>query len=228
MATPPLAISLTSVLGGINAATVETGVTVLAAAIAALPLVLLAALWSRVRLSFRGSAAVGTVTRTEPAGPRLCRAYISFVTAGGTQVTVPLNASRGTRPGDRLGIRYDPARPEFATNRSAGAVVTHFLLPAGTLAAVGLAGVAGTLYTSAAGGFDAFVNGYAVVVFVVIAAIAFFVSYIRYGEHRDRVHDVPGQTATVTRGSGTAGAIVAPVLVGAVMLALAVVFAVGT
>jgi hypothetical protein len=63
---------------------------------------------------------------------------------------------------------------------------------------------------------------------VVIAAIAFFVSYIRYGEHRDRVHDVPGQTATATRGSGTAGAIVAPVLVGAVMLALAVVFAVGT
>ncbi len=61
-----------------------------------------------------------------------------------------------------------------------------------------------------------------------IALIAYFVSYIRYGEHHDRVHDVPGQTATVTRGSGTAGAIVAPVLVGAVMLAFAVAFAVGT
>jgi hypothetical protein len=228
MAAPPLAISLTSVLGGINTATVEAGLAVLAAAIAAIPLVLLAALWRRVRLSFRGSAAVGTVTRTEPAGARMCRAYISFATADGTEVTVPLNASQRTRPGDRLGVRYDPAKPEFATNRSAGAVVTHFLLPTGTLAAVGLAGVAGTLYTSATGGFDAFANGYAVVVFVVIALIAFFVSYIRYGEHSDRVHDVPGETATVTRGSGTAGAILAPILVGAVMLAFAVVFAVGT
>lgn len=228
MATSPLAISLTSVLGGINTGTAEAGAAILAAAIAAVPLVLLAALWSRARLSFRGSAAVGTVTRTEPAGARMCRAHISFTTADGTEVTVPLNASRRTRPGDRLGIRYDPAKPEFATNRSAGVVVTHFLLPTGALAAVGLAGVAGTLYTSATGGFDAFVNGYAVVVFVVIALAAFFVSYIRYGEHHDRVHDVPGQTATVTRGSGTAGAILTPVLVGVIMLALAVVFAVGS
>ncbi len=228
MATPPLAVSLTSVLGGINAATVETGVAILAAAIAAIPLVLLAALWSRVRLSFRGSAAVGTVTRTEPAGGRMCRAFISFATADGSQVTVPLNASQRTRPGDRLGIRYDPAKPEFATNRSAGAVVTHFLLPIGMLAAVGLTGLAGTLYTSATGGFDSFLNGFAVVVFVVAALIAFFVSYIRYGEHDERVQDVPGQTATVTRGSGTAGTILAPILVGAVMLAFAVVFAVGS
>jgi hypothetical protein len=228
MATPPLAISLTSVLSGVNAATVETGVAVLAAAITALPLLLLGVLWSRVRLSFRGSVAVGTVTRTEPAGPRMCRAHISFAAAGGTQVTVPLNASPRTRPGDRVGIRYDPARPEFATNRSAGAVVTHFLLPAGTMAVVGLAGVAGTVYTSAAGGFDTFANGYAVAVFAVIALIAFFVSYVRYGERQDHVHDVPGQTATVTRGSGQAGAILAPVLVGVVMLAFAVVFAVGT
>jgi hypothetical protein len=66
------------------------------------------------------------------------------------------------------------------------------------------------------------------VVFVVIAFIAFFVSYIRYGEHYDRVHDVPGQTATVTRGPGTMGAILAPILVGAVMLTFAVLFATGT
>jgi hypothetical protein len=226
MVSGPLAISLTSMLSGINAATAEAGVAILGAVIAALPLVVVGALWRKVVLSFRGSHAVGTVTRTGPAGPRMCRAYISFETADGKEVTVPLTASWRTRPGDQLGIRYDPAKPEFATNRLPAAVVTHLLLPAGTLAAVGLAGVAGTLYTSATGGFDAFLNGYAVVVFTVIALIAFVVSYIRYRERRDRVPEVPGQTAAVTHGSG-AGAVLAPVLIGAVMLTFALLFALG-
>jgi hypothetical protein len=228
MATAPLAISLTSVLGGISTATAESGVAVLAAMIAGIPLLIVGTLWKKVLLSFRGSAAAGTVTRTEPAGGRQCRVHISFVTADGTQVTVPLTASQRTRPGDRVGIRYDPAKPEFATNRLAGEVVTHFLLPIGALIAVGLAGLIGTLYTSATGGFDGFLNGYAVVVFVVIAVYAFWMSYLRYGERDDQVQDVPGETATATRGSASAGAILTPILVGLIMLALAVIFAVGS
>jgi hypothetical protein len=228
MVTPPLAISLTSVLSGINAVTVEAGAAVSAGMIAAIPLLVLGALRRKVVLAFRGSAAVGTVTRTEPAGGRMCRVQVAFATAAGANVTVALTASQHTRPGDRVAIRYDPAKPEFATNRLAGFVVTHLLLPAGALVAVGLAGLIGTLYTSATGGFDGFLNGYAVVVFVMIALIAFFVSYLRLAERHDRVEDVPGETATVTQGSATAGTILTPIFVGLIMLAFAVVFAVGS
>lgn len=169
-------------------------------------MVLLGVGWRRVLLSFRGSAAVGTVTGIGGAGPPSGRAQISFRTASGKDVGVRLNVPKRTRAGDQLEIRYDPARPEFATNRSASAVVARFLLPVVTLAAVGLAGVAGTLYTAGAGGFDAFSDGYAVVVLAVFGLYAFFVSYLRHG-------------------SSVAGAAAAPMLVGAVLLTGAVVLA---
>jgi len=224
MASSPLSVSLTSVLSGINAATAEAGVAIIGGLIAALALVLIAAVWRSALLSFRGSRALGTVTRTEPAGPRMCRAHICFAAGDGREVNATLNMPLRTRAGDRLEIRYDPARPESPTDRSALATVTR-LLPLAVLAAVGLAGVAGTLYTSARGGFDAFSNGYAVALFSVIAVVAFFVSYVRYGERR--VLGRPGPTAAVPRGSG-AGAVLVPILVGAIMLAFAVIFAVGT
>lgn len=225
MATSPLAISLTSVLGGVNTAAAETGVAIFGALVAALSLVLIGAVWRRALLSFQGSRAVGTVTRTEPAGPGLCRAYISFQAGDGREVSAALNAPQRTRAGDRIDIWYDPARPQFATNRSAPAVIAR-LLPLALLAAVGLAGVAGTLYTSATGGFDSFSNGYIVVVFVAAALVAFFGSYVRYGERGDRVSGNASQTVTVARGPG-AGPVLAPIFVGVVLLAVAVVFAVG-
>jgi hypothetical protein len=217
---------LTSVLSGINTAAAETGVAIFGGLVAALSLVLIGAVWRRARLSFRGSRAVGTVTRTGPAGPGMCRAYISFEAGDGREFSAVLNAPQRTRTGDRLDIWYDPARPEFATNRSAPAVIAR-LLPLAALAALGLAGVAGTLYTSAAGGFDAFSNGYIVVVFAVAALIAFFGSYIRYGDRRDRVSGGVGQTVAGARGPGT-GPVLAPAFVGVVLLAVAVVFALGT
>jgi uncharacterized protein DUF3592 len=215
MPTSPLAISFTSVVSGINTVAAETGVAIFGGLVAALSLVLIGAVWRRARLSFRGSRAVGTVTRTEPAGPRMCRAYISFQAGDGREVSAALNAPQRVRTGDRLDIWYDPAKPEFATDLSAPAVVAR-LLPLAALAAVGLTGLAGTLYTSAKGGFDAFSNGYIVVVFVVAALVAFFGSYIRYGERHNGVSAAFGQT------------VAAPVFVGVVLLAFAVVFALGT
>jgi len=225
MATSQLATSLTSVLSGISATTVEAGVAIAGAAIAALPLVLLAVGWRRVRLSFRGSRGVGTVTRVGRTGPRTTKAQVSFGTADGGEASVRLSVPPGTRAGDRLDIRYERARPEFATNRSAPAVILHFLLPVGALAAVGLAGVAGTLYTSAEGGFTAFSNGYAVVVLAVLGLYAFFVGYLRYSELSHHDPEVTGQTAAALRGSSPAGAVLTPTLVGAVLFAGAVVLA---
>jgi hypothetical protein len=227
MATPSLAISLTSVLSGISAATVETGVAILGAAIAALPLLLLGVTWRKVLLSFRGCGAVGTVTGIDQTGssPGQARAQVSFRAGDGREVVAHLNVHKRTRAGDRLDIRYDPARPESATNRSARAVITRFLLPVGTLAAVGLAGVAGTLYTAAAGGFGAFSNGYAVVVLVVFGLYAFFVSYLRYAGITRQGPGMTGQTVMALPGSSAVGAVLAPTLVGAVLLAGAVVLA---
>ena len=141
MPTSTLAISLTSVLSGINTAAAEAGLAIFGGLVAALSLVLIGAVWRRALLSFRGSRAVGTVTRTEPAGPRTCRAYISFEAGDGREVTVALNVGQRTRTGDRVDVWYDPARPEFATNLSAPAASAR-LLPLAALAAVGLAGVA--------------------------------------------------------------------------------------
>lgn len=226
MATSSLAISLTSVLSGISAATAETGVAILGAAIAALPLVLLGVTWRKVLLSFRGCAAVGTVTRIDRAGspPGQAWAQVSFRAGDGAEIVVRLNVHKRTHAGDRLDIRYDPASPQSATNRSARAVVTRFLLPVGTLAAVGLAGVAGTLYTAAAGGFDAFCNGYAVLVLVVFGLYAFFVSYLRYAEF-SRGAGMTGEPPMALPGSGVVGAVLVSTLTGAALLAGAAVLA---
>lgn len=226
MALSPLSISLTSVLGGISAGAAEIGVAIFGGLVAALSLVLIGAVWPKALLSFRGSRAVGTVTRTEPAGPRMCRAFIAFETGDGKAVTMPLNVAKRTRAGDRINIWYDPAKPEAATDLSAPSVIAR-LLPLVMLAAVGLAGVAGTLYTSVTGGFNAFSNGYIVVVFAVAALVAFFSSYIRYGERRDRDSRATGQAVAVASGP-SAGAILAPAFVGVVLIAFAVVFALGT
>lgn len=82
--------------------------------------------------------------------------------------------------GDTLRIHYNPAKPESATTRSAQSVSTRILLPLGVAAAVGLAGVVGSLYTASSGGFNGFFGGYAVTVLAAVALYCFLSTYWRH------------------------------------------------
>jgi Protein of unknown function (DUF3592) len=176
--------SMTSVLSGISTVEFEAGTVTIGAVIAALPLTILGFLWSRVLVSFRGQAAEGTVAQTERSTARSVKAQVKFRASDGREISLPLNMAPTVGVGDTVHLRYNPARPEVATNRTAGTVTTHVLLPLGTLATVGLIGLVGTFWSVATGRFDGFVSAYAVVVFLTISAYTFLIAYIRYAEVR--------------------------------------------
>jgi hypothetical protein len=177
------ATSLTTLLNGLRTVEAEAGLSILGALIAALPIVLLASLRRRILAAFRGQAAEGTVTQAEVlSATGGVKAHVKFHTSDGRKIDVPLKMAPGVRVGDTVPIRYDRARPEAATNRTATAVATHILLPLGAFAAVGLAGPIGTFWGIAAGDFNGFSNVYLIVLLLTSAAFAFLSAGIRYAE----------------------------------------------
>lgn len=175
--------SLTTVINGLSDFEAELGLSILGALIAALPIVLLVTLRRQISAAFRGQSAEGTVTQTEvwPAS-RSVKAHARFHTSDGREIDVPLKMAPSVRVGDTVPIRYDRARPEVATNRTATAVTTRILLPLGAFAAVGLAGPIGTFWGIAAGDFNGFSNVYFIVLILTFAAFALLSAGIRYAE----------------------------------------------
>jgi hypothetical protein len=215
---PETATGLTSALGGISNLGAEAGVAIFSMAFAAVPLMMLAFLWRRVLASFGGRAAEGTVTQVERSSARLMKVHVTFRASDGREISVPLAVAPGARAGDTVHIRYNPARPEVATNRTAPAVTTHVLLPLGALAAVGLTGLVGTFWSVATGGFDGFLSAYAIVVFAAFGAISLFVAYGRYAEIK--------AAQPVTGPSLKAGNVLGPTLAGLILIAAAALLAV--
>jgi Protein of unknown function (DUF3592) len=171
---------VTSVLSAFGAGEIEFGAAILGLVIAALPLAMLGAWRRRMLLSFRGRRTVGKVTRVERTGPRTWQAHLSFRAGEGSEISVACSVPQRTRPGDSVRIRYDRAHPELATTRSAVNMALLIVLPLTAVAALGLVGVFGTLYTAGAGGFDSFINGYFIALFIAIALFCFYSAYLRY------------------------------------------------
>ncbi len=208
------ATSLTSVLGGVSTLEAEAGFAIIGMAIAALPLSLLVFLRRRILVVFRGRATEAKVTRIETSATRTVKAHLVFRAVDGREIDVPQNMAPGVHVGDTVRIRYDPARPDLANYRTAGATTIRILLPLVAFAAVGLLGLVGTFWSVGTGTFNGFSSAYFVVLLLTFAAFAFLTAGIRF-TGADPAEPSAGRRAAARNA-------LAPTLLGLVLLAFGV------
>jgi hypothetical protein len=210
------ATSLTSVLGGISNTEAEAGSAIFSILFAAVPLTLIAAVWRRVLVSFGGQATEATVTGIERSTARTVKSHIKFPASDGREINVTLSMPSRVHVGDTMHIRYDPARPEVATDLTARASAIR-ILPLFAFAAVGLVGVVGTFWSTGTGTFTGFSNGYVIMVLVAFAVVSFFGAYVRYADVK--------ATQPVTGRSLKAGNVLGPTSAGLILVGFAILFA---